>query len=70
VINACFRITGVEIPIIEKPRSEGDPTTLIASSTKICERLGWKRKYPDLETIVQHAWAWHQKRGKTKKLAA
>jgi UDP-glucose 4-epimerase len=23
--------------------------------------LGWTCQYPDIETIVRHAWAWHEK---------
>jgi UDP-glucose 4-epimerase len=62
VIEACIKVTGTKIPVSEKPRRAGDPAVLVASSEKIRNTLGWKRKYPDLETIVSHAWNWHQKR--------
>jgi UDP-glucose 4-epimerase len=61
VIQAAERVTGVRIPFEEKPRRAGDPAVLIASSEKIRKELGWKRKYPDLDTIVRHAWNWHQR---------
>ena len=45
-------------------RSEGDPPTgdpaaLYASSDRIQQALGWRPRFPDLETIVRHAWHWH-----------
>jgi UDP-glucose 4-epimerase len=41
-----------------KPRREGDPARLIASSEKLRRELGWEPKYPDLERIVGSAWNW------------
>ena len=35
-------------------------STLIASSEKAKETLGWKPKYDDLETIISTAWNWHK----------
>ncbi|MFL5814987.1 MAG: UDP-glucose 4-epimerase GalE [Bdellovibrionia bacterium] len=67
VIEACAKVTGVKIPVTEKPRRAGDPAVLVASSEKIRNTLGWKRRYPDLETIVSHAWNWHQKRREQRK---
>lgn len=61
VIQAVERVTGLEIPVVEKARRPGDPAVLVASSEKIRKELGWLRKYPDLETIVEHAWNWHKK---------
>lgn len=59
VISACERVTGRKIVVEETERRAGDPAILIASSRKIKEELGWDRKYPDMETIVAHAWNWH-----------
>ena len=41
-------------------RRPGDPARLIASAEKAHRVLGWQPKYPDIETIVAHAWRWHQ----------
>jgi UDP-glucose 4-epimerase len=60
VIESCTRITGRKIPVVEGPRRPGDPAVLVASSSKIRETLGWQRRFPDLDTIVRHAWGWHQ----------
>lgn len=59
VIAACERVTGRKLTVEEKPRRAGDPAVLVASSARIREELGWERKYPDLETIIGHAWQWH-----------
>ncbi|GGH87566.1 UDP-glucose 4-epimerase [Pullulanibacillus pueri] len=59
VIEACRRVTNKEIPAVDAPRRAGDPAVLIASSEKAEKELGWKPQYPELEKIVEHAWAWH-----------
>jgi UDP-glucose 4-epimerase len=59
VIETCRQVTGHPIPAQVGPRRPGDPATLIASSDKIRRELGWRPAYPDLETIIQHAWQWH-----------
>jgi UDP-glucose 4-epimerase len=60
VIETCRQVTGHPIPAGVGPRRPGDPAVLIASSAKIRRELGWKPRYPDLRTIVEHAWEWHQ----------
>jgi UDP-glucose 4-epimerase len=59
VIETCREVTGHPIPAEIGARRPGDPATLIASSEKIRRELGWQPQYPDLRTIVEHAWAWH-----------
>ena len=61
VIQACEKITGTQIPAVEKPRRPGDPPKLVASAAKAIRELRWQPKYPKLEQIVSTAWAWHQK---------
>ena len=60
VIEAAGRVTGRPIPTKEGPRRAGDPAVLVASSDHIRRALGWKPRYPDLETIIETAWRWHQ----------
>jgi UDP-glucose 4-epimerase len=60
VIQTCREVTGHPIPSEVGSRRPGDPATLIASSETIRRELGWEPQYPDLRTIVEHAWAWHQ----------
>jgi UDP-glucose 4-epimerase len=59
VITACENVLGRKLPVIEEKRRAGDPAVLIASSRKIREQLDWNQLYPDIETIVRHAWLWH-----------
>lgn len=61
VIETARQITGHPIPAEVTPRRAGDPATLVGSSVKIRETLGWKPKYPELEAIVKTAWEWHRR---------
>jgi len=55
------RIAGKAVPAVESPRRAGDPAVLVADPTRARELLGWTCRYPDLDVIVEHAWAWHSK---------
>ena len=61
VIEAARRVTGHPIPAEVGPRRPGDPAALIASSEKISRELGWEPRFPELEQIIETAWAWHKK---------
>ena len=61
VIDACRKVTGQKIDIVEKPRRAGDPPRLIASSDKIKRELGWNPQFQSLDAIIDSAWKWHQK---------
>lgn len=61
VIEAARRVTGLEIKAEIAPRRPGDPTRLIANAEKAAKILGWKPKFPEIEKIIESAWAWHQK---------
>lgn len=60
VVDVAREVTGKPIKAEVAPRRPGDPPRLIASATKAHTVLGWKPKYPDLRTIIEHAWKWHQ----------
>lgn len=59
IIEAARRVTGHPIPVSEEGRRPGDPATLIASSRKAMDILGWKPKYTNVEDIIATAWQWH-----------
>ena len=59
VIDACRKVTGHPIPAVEKPRRQGDPPRLVASSEKAKEKLGWTPQFENIEAIVGSAWKWH-----------
>jgi len=61
VIEACRKVTGHPIPVVEKDRRPGDPPRLIAASEKIKAALGWKPRFENILPIVESAWAWHVK---------
>ncbi|CAN5567206.1 UDP-glucose 4-epimerase GalE [soil metagenome] len=61
VIHTCRKITGHEIPVLEKPRRAGDPPRLIAASEKIKREIGWQPRFQHLDAIVESAWKWHEK---------
>ncbi len=60
VIDAVKRIVGKEFTVTCADRRAGDPAKLVGSSEKAGKILGWKPIYGDVETIVEHAWKWHE----------
>ena len=64
VIEAAREVTGHPIPARESARRAGDPGTLVATSERTHTLIGVKFKYPDINQIVQAAWAWHSKNPK------
>lgn len=62
VIVAAKKVTGVKIPVVLDERRPGDPPTLVGSAEKAERLLGWKPQYGDIETILEHAWNWYQKK--------
>src|SRR3954470_10345919 len=59
VIRAVEKATGKKVKVLESPRRPGDPPALYADSTKAQRELGWKVKFPDIDSIVTTAWKWH-----------
>lgn len=60
VIEAVERVSGRRVPHEDANRRPGDPATLVAASGRIREDWGWTPRYPDLDTIVRHAWEWFE----------
>jgi UDP-glucose 4-epimerase len=60
VIECARKVTGRPIPAVVAPRRPGDPAMLVAASSKIRDRLGWRPELPDLEEIIRTAWEWHR----------
>lgn len=56
VIQAAEAIIGEKILIEEGERRTGDAPKLICDSAKAKNELGWKPIYPDLKTMIEHAW--------------
>ncbi len=62
VIEMSKKVTGIDFLVKESDRRSGDVPMLVGSSEKAQSILGWNPQYFELETIVNHAWQWHQKR--------
>ncbi len=62
VIAAVEKVTGFSVPLEKGERRWGDPAVLVASSEKAERELGWCRRYPSLESMVETAWEWHKRR--------
>ncbi len=60
VIQACEKVAGQPITVVEKPRRPGDPPRLVACADKAKQELGWAPKFPKLEDIIFTAWRWHK----------
>jgi UDP-glucose 4-epimerase len=60
VIDSVKRVTGREFTVIHAERRPGDPAKLVGSSEKAKRVLGWTPVYGDIDTIVEHAWKWHE----------
>lgn len=61
VINTAIKVTGREIPINYEPPRKGDPACLLADSSLASNKLGWHPQFPNLETIICHAWEWEKR---------
>jgi UDP-glucose 4-epimerase len=60
VIDTAKKVTGRDIPVENAPRRAGDPPQLVGDSSKAREILGWNPQFPELEKIIESAWAWHK----------
>lgn len=62
VIETVKAVTGLPIKTELVDRRAGDPPVLVADARRAMDTLGWRPAYSDINAIVSHAWAWHQKR--------
>jgi UDP-glucose 4-epimerase len=61
VIAAVKRVTGRDFPVVEAPPRAGDPASLVADPSRAIQVLRWRPVYTNIETIIEHAWAWEQR---------
>ena len=59
IIETAKEVTGIDIPVRYGDRRAGDPGTLIASSEKIKNLLGWDPKFSNVADVIKDAWKWH-----------
>lgn len=56
VIDAAGEVTGISPKVSIGPRRAGDPPYLLADSHKARNELNWNPQFPNLETMIEHAW--------------
>lgn len=61
VIGMVEEVTSVPVPVRDGPPRPGDPASLVASSSRAQEQLGWKREHSGLREIIQSAWEWQKR---------
>ena len=61
VIKAVKAVSGVDFKVHLVPRRAGDPAALGASAARIRATLGWQPQLEELNTIVEHAFAWEER---------
>ncbi|MCI1150384.1 UDP-glucose 4-epimerase GalE [Stenotrophomonas maltophilia] len=60
VIAAAAEVSGRSIPFELAERRPGDPASLVASSTRARQLLGWRPIWTELAPIIDSAWQWHR----------
>jgi len=61
VVETARKVTGIDFPVEETGRREGDPPELVADSTRLKSRLNWEPRHDDLEFIIKTAWEWERR---------
>ena len=62
IIEVVKKVTEKEFLVKICDRRAGDPAMLVGCSRKATEILKWTPMYPDIESIIAHAWKWHEKK--------
>jgi UDP-arabinose 4-epimerase len=65
VVAAVEKVSGRKVPLREVGRRAGDPPALVADARRAAEILGWRPKYAGIDTIVEHAFRWHDRSPRT-----
>jgi UDP-glucose 4-epimerase len=60
VVEAAREVTGAELPVELAPRRDGDPATLVASSAKARDELGWVPQKNTLQAMIGDAWTFYR----------
>ncbi|BEL11304.1 UDP-glucose 4-epimerase GalE [Actinoplanes sichuanensis] len=61
VVEAAREVTGAEIPVEVAARRDGDPATLVASSDRARDELGWTPQKNTLQDMIGDAWTFYRK---------
>jgi UDP-glucose 4-epimerase len=67
VVAMARAVTGIDFPVEEVGRREGDPAELVAGNARALQLLNWQPLFADLDFILRTAWAWELKLASTPK---
>ena len=60
VVEVAREVTGAELPVEIAPRRDGDPASLVASSAKARDELGWVPAKNTLTDMIGDAWEFYR----------
>jgi len=66
VIDRVSAVTGREVAWRAAPRRPGDPPSLVADAAVAHRELGWTPRYPSLDDMIAHAWAFMTSSARTR----
>jgi UDP-glucose 4-epimerase len=58
IIQCVENVTGATVPLVYRPRREGDPASLVANASMAREKLGWQAKHTNIALAITTAWNW------------
>lgn len=61
MLDSAKKVTKIDIKAEFIERRAGDPASVVASSEKAREILGWKPMYTNIDDIIRTAWKWYEK---------
>jgi UDP-glucose 4-epimerase len=59
-IDAFDRVLGCPLPRVLGPRRAGDASQIVADNRQILERLDWRPRFDDIDTIIRSALDWER----------
>jgi UDP-glucose 4-epimerase len=60
VVEVAREVTGAELPVEIAPRRDGDPASLVASSRRAADELGWVPAKNTLPDMIGDAWEFYR----------
>jgi UDP-glucose 4-epimerase len=69
VIRVAGDVLERPVPFVHGTRRPGDPAVLVADARRAQTELGWRPRFPELETIIRHAARWEIARQRRSTLA-
>ncbi len=64
IVEAARRVTGRNIPVRYTDRRPGDPPYAVGKAGLAHTTLGWTPRHPGIDTSLQHAWSWMQRKNR------